>query len=57
VIEAHARLPAEPRAVLSLFAVEGLPPAEVAAVLGIPEEATWVRLRDARRVLAAALAR
>lgn len=57
VMEAHARLLAEPRAVLALFAVEGLPPAEVAAVLGIPEEAAWVRLRAARRALAAALAR
>jgi RNA polymerase sigma-70 factor (ECF subfamily) len=45
---AMARLPAEHRAVLSLFAVEGLPHAEIAGILGIPERMIWLRLHAAR---------
>lgn len=50
---AMARLPAEHRAVLSLFAVEGLPHTEIAGILGIPERTVWSRLRAARLRLVA----
>jgi RNA polymerase sigma-70 factor (ECF subfamily) len=46
-----ARLPAGPRAVLALFAIDGLPPVEVADVLGISEEGAWSRLHAARGML------
>jgi RNA polymerase sigma-70 factor (ECF subfamily) len=46
------RLPAEHRAVLTLFAVDGLRHAEIAAVLGVPEGTVWSRLHAARRALA-----
>lgn len=49
-------LPAEQRAVLSLFAVEGLRHQEIADVLGIPVGTVWSRLSLARKKLAAALA-
>ena len=52
---ALASLGAEHRAVLSLFAVEGLRHAEIAEVLGIPEGTVWSRLHIARKLLAAAL--
>ena len=52
---AMARLPAEPRAVLSLFAVEGLSHAEIAAILGVPEGTVWPRLHAARRLLVESL--
>lgn len=52
---ALARLPAEPRAVLSLFAIEGLPHSEIADILGIPEGTVWSRLHAARRMLLASL--
>lgn len=48
-------LSAEHRAVLSLFAVEGLSHAEVAATLGIPLGTVWSRLHLARKKLMAAL--
>lgn len=48
-------LSAEHRAVLSLFAVEGLSHAEVAATLGIPLGTVWSRLHLARKKLLAAL--
>jgi RNA polymerase sigma-70 factor (ECF subfamily) len=51
VAAAVARLPAEPRAVLSLFAVEGLSHKEIADILGIPEGTVWSRLHAARRAL------
>jgi RNA polymerase sigma-70 factor (ECF subfamily) len=51
------RLPAGPRAVLSLFAVGELSPLEVADVLGVPVEEAWVRLHAARRSLLEALGR
>lgn len=57
VAAALGALPAEHRAVLALFAVEGLRHAEIAAVLGIPEGTVWSRLHAARRRLAAALGR
>jgi RNA polymerase sigma-70 factor (ECF subfamily) len=50
-------LGAEHRAVLSLFAVEGLSHSEIAAVLGIPEGTVWSRLHLARKQLAKALGR
>ena len=51
VSAAVARLPAEARAVLSLFAVEGLPHREIADILGVPEGTVWSRLHAARRAL------
>ena len=53
VAAAMARLPAEQRAVLSLFAVEGLSHAQIAQVLGVPEGTIWSRLHAARKRLAA----
>ncbi len=47
----------EHRAVLALFAVEGLSHGEIAAVLGIPEGTVWSRLHQARKRLAAELSR
>jgi RNA polymerase sigma-70 factor, ECF subfamily len=55
VQRALASLPAEPRAVLSLFAVEGLAHREIAEILGVPEGTVWSRLHGARRQLAEAL--
>ncbi len=52
---AMARLPAEPRAVLSLFAIEGLSHREIADILGIPEGTVWSRLHAARRMLVESL--
>ena len=48
---ALASLPAGSRAVLSLFAVEGLSHQEIADVLGIPEDAVWTPLQAARRMV------
>jgi RNA polymerase sigma-70 factor, ECF subfamily len=55
VAAALARLPAEPRAVLSLFAIEGLSHREIADILGIPEGTVWSRLHAARRLLVQSL--
>ena len=55
VLAAMARLPAEQRAVLALFAVEELKHREIAEVLGIPEGTVWSRLHLARKRLAAEL--
>ncbi len=52
---AMARLGADHRAVLSLFAVEGLGHAEIAAVLGVPEGTVWSRLHAARKALGRAI--
>ncbi len=52
---AMARLPAEPRAVLSLFAIEGLSHREIADILGVPEGTVWSRLHAARRMLVESL--
>lgn len=52
---AMEQLSAEHRAVLSLFAVEGLSHAEVAEALGIPLGTVWSRLHLARKKLLAAL--
>ncbi len=49
------RLSAEHRIVLSLFAVEGLPQAQIAEILGLPEGTVWSRLHAARKRLAAEL--
>lgn len=49
------RLPAEQRVVLSLFAVEGLPHAQIAEILGLPLGTIWSRLHVARKRLAAEL--
>jgi len=51
VLRAMARLPEEQRAVLSLFAIEGLRHREIAQILGIPEGTVWSRLHAARRRL------
>jgi RNA polymerase sigma-70 factor (ECF subfamily) len=52
LLDAMDRLSAEHRAVISLFAVEGLRHAEIAAVLDIPEGTVWSRLHLARKHLA-----
>lgn len=54
---ALSALPAEHRAVLALFALEGLGHAAIAGILGIPEGTVWSRLHAARRTLAEALGR
>jgi RNA polymerase sigma-70 factor (ECF subfamily) len=54
---ALAALPAEHRAVLSLFALEGLGHRAIAEILGVPEGTAWSRLHAARRRLAEALGR
>ena len=50
------QLTAEQRAVLSLFAVDGLGHREIAEVLGVPVGTVWSRLCLARKKLAATLA-
>jgi len=50
--DAFAKLTAEQRAVLSLFALEGMSHREIADVLGVPEGTIWSRLHHARRRLA-----
>lgn len=52
VWHALAQLSVEHRAVLGLFAVEGLGHAEIAEVLGVPEGTVWSRLHLARKRLA-----
>jgi len=52
---AMAELSFEQRAVISLFAIEGLTHAEIAEVLGVPEGTVWSRLHAARKRLAALL--
>ena len=49
---AMATLSAEQRAVIALFAVEGLTHAEIARILGVPEGTVWSRLHVAKRRLA-----
>jgi RNA polymerase sigma-70 factor (ECF subfamily) len=51
VLRAMGRLPIEQRAVLSLFALEGLKHKEIAEVLGVPEGTVWSRLHTARKRL------
>jgi RNA polymerase sigma-70 factor (ECF subfamily) len=51
------RLPADQRAVLSLFALRGLSHLEVAEILGVPEGTVWSRLHAARQRLAAEVGR
>lgn len=51
VLRAMALLPAEQRAVLSLFALEGLKHKEIAEILGVPEGTVWSRLHAARKRL------
>jgi RNA polymerase sigma-70 factor, ECF subfamily len=53
--QAMERLSPEHRAVLSLFAIEGLSHAEVAEALGLPLGTVWSRLHLARKKLLAAL--
>ena len=48
---AMAALPDDQRAVLSLFAIDGLKHAEIAEALGVPEGTVWSRLHHARRRL------
>jgi len=54
---AVADLPADHRAVLALFAVEGLGHRAIAEVLGIPQGTVWSRLHTARRRLAEVVGR
>ena len=49
--EALANLSDDQRAVLSLFAVEGLKHGEIAEALGVPEGTVWSRLHHARKRL------
>lgn len=56
LMTAMDQLNAEQRAVISLFAVDGMTHPEIAAVLGVPEGTVWSRLHLARKKLAAALA-
>jgi len=49
--QAMASLSDDQRAVLSLFAVEGLTHAEIAEALGVPEGTVWSRLHHARKRL------
>jgi len=55
LLAALRSLPSPQRTVLALAVVEGLPRAEIAAVLGIPPGTVWSRLHHARRRLAQAL--
>lgn len=57
VATAMDQLSSEHRAVLSLFAVEGLSHREIADVLGVPEGTVWSRLSGARKRLHEELAR
>ena len=52
---AMGTLSAEHRAVLSLFAVEGLSHEEIASVLNVPTGTVWSRLHAARKKMAVAL--
>jgi RNA polymerase sigma-70 factor (ECF subfamily) len=52
---ALAALSPDHRAVISLFAIDGLSHAEIADVLGIPEGTVWSRLHLARKKLRARL--
>jgi RNA polymerase sigma-70 factor (ECF subfamily) len=56
LLRAMEALNAEQRAVLALFAVDGMKHDEIAAVLGVPEGTVWSRLHLARKKLAAAMA-
>jgi RNA polymerase sigma-70 factor (ECF subfamily) len=56
VQRAFDALPAEQRAVVALFAVDGLSHGEIAQILGIPEGTVWSRLHKGRKALAAACA-
>lgn len=44
-------LPIEQRAVLALFAVDGLGHAAIAEILGVPQGTVWSRLHQARKAL------
>jgi len=55
VLAALERLSAGQRAVLALFAVDGLGHGEIAAILGVPEGTVWSRLFAARTRLREAL--
>lgn len=55
-LNALEKLPVEQRAVLGLFAFEGLSHAEIANVLGVAEGTVWSRLARARMQLAQLLA-
>ena len=57
VAAALDRLPAERRAVLSLFALGGLGHREIAGIFGVPEGTVWSRLHAARRQLAGEIGR
>jgi len=52
---ALGQLSADHRAVLSLFAVDGLSHREIGEILGVPEGTIWSRLHAARKRLAASM--
>ncbi len=54
---AFVTLPAEHRAVLALFALDGLGHAAIAGILGVPEGTVWSRLHVARARLRETLER
>ena len=49
------QLPAEQRAVVAMFSVDGFSHAQIAEILGIPEGTVWSRLHKGRKALALAL--
>jgi len=51
MIAAMDKLPADDRAVLALFAIEGLAHKQIAEILALPEGTVWYRLHRARRAL------
>ena len=53
IAAALARLSADHRVVLSLFAIDELGHAEIADILGVPEGTVWSRLHAARKRLGA----
>jgi RNA polymerase sigma-70 factor (ECF subfamily) len=56
LLDAMRRLNPEQRAVIALFAVDGMKHDEIAAVLGVPKGTVWSRVHLARKRLAALIA-
>ncbi len=55
IARAMDRLPMDQRALLSLFAVDGLRHGQIAAILALPEGTVWSRLHAARKALGRAI--
>lgn len=53
MIAAMERLCADDRAVIALFAIDGLAHKEISAILALPEGTVWYRLHRARKALKA----